>query len=170
MLYSRPSALRKCNAELQKTKQPLLLPLLHALSPVTCATVSTRLPLEQVPAGSAVASDRPIRGAPLRRHGAFHEHYRPYWNAGSGHEPPIVFGRSPDTLPENRKSTYHPFISESPIYLMALANRGMGPFLGFCPTSLGHNQFVQRPADPATSHRSPERPLQAQPSRVLHGA
>lgn len=43
------------------------------------------------------------RRATLRREGAFHEHDRPYWNSGSGYEPPEVRGRAAAAMPENRK-------------------------------------------------------------------
>ena len=55
----------------------------------------------------------------LQREGAFHERMRPYWHAGSGHEPPEVHGRDPASLPENR--TYNLFTMSSPQRLRSLA-------------------------------------------------
>ncbi|RPD55994.1 hypothetical protein L227DRAFT_290487 [Lentinus tigrinus ALCF2SS1-6] len=68
----------------------------------TCPRCPRRVPEEQVPAVPAAPPTRPCRRVPLQRHGAFHERDRPYWNPGSGYEPPVVYGRNPATLPENQ--------------------------------------------------------------------
>ncbi|KAI0716419.1 hypothetical protein C8Q76DRAFT_794728 [Earliella scabrosa] len=48
------------------------------------------------------SSTQPRGRGILQREGAFHERMRPYWHAGSGHEPPEVYGRDPASLPENQ--------------------------------------------------------------------